>query len=407
MVAVAGMQHEGWACGLCSPQPPQGDARLLSEGEALSWAIRAEWLPQATQWAAHTPAGYVEPTAMPVPGSAPAFHTAAGWGLPPPPPPPVPPPVSAVDVIAAQAEAAELRLALQQALDSEAAASSRALGAELHAVELERQLLQGQGTAAALEASLAASQQQLAVAQQQAVLQAAAEQRAQRLEAELERVAADRATVQRQAEAARAEVAAVAQQLRDAQEQAKRAGECSRLVVEHAAWQAQGRGRLEEGAHRLEVLLAVKQQEAQQAAGVQREQSAAIQELQVCVLRGCRCKCSSRRQHRLCITCMMRSKCAFGRPCLGRGMAPLPQPTPNRPRRLHKHVECRTACTSRASAWLPARRAGAARWMRHERPRWDWGALLVNWEWDQPCRLLGPGRRAMEAAGNSLHFWKH
>ncbi|PRW59896.1 tubulin nucleotide-binding domain [Chlorella sorokiniana] len=246
----------------------QGQATLEAWGLGREERAEAE---EALERLAHA---YEEEEAAP-----PALRAAAAWA-PPPPPPVLPAHIGAVEVIAAQAEAAELRIALQQALDSEAAASSRALGAELHPAELEQQLLQGQGTAAALEASLASMQQQLAVAQQQAALQAASEQRAQRLEAELERAAADRAAVQRQADAAHAEAAAAQQQLRDAQEQAKRAGECSRLVVEHAARQAEERGRLEDGARRLEALLAAKEREAQQAAELQREQGRTIQELQ-------------------------------------------------------------------------------------------------------------------------------
>ena len=53
-------------------------------------------------------------------------------------------------------------------------------------------------------------------------------------------------------------------------------------------------------------------------------------------------------------------------------------PTDTQPLAAPAHVECRTACTSRASAWLPARRAGAARWMRRKKPRWDWGARLFK-----------------------------
>lgn len=281
-VGCGRMEYPAWPCGLCSPQQ-QGEARQLSEGEALHWAIRADWAPQAAQWPGHAFATHG--ASMAVPSSAPPVirGTVGAWGGP---PLPLPAGAAAVEVIAAQAEAAELRLALQQALDSEAAASSRALGAELRAADLERQLLQGHGTAAALEAALASAQQHLSVAQQQGALQAAAEQRAHRLEAELERVAADRAAVQRQAETARAEAAAAAQQLRDSQEQAKRAGECSRMVVEHAARQAEERGRLEEGARQLEALLAAKEREAQQPAQVQREQARAIQELQVGVMAG-------------------------------------------------------------------------------------------------------------------------
>ncbi len=346
------MEH-AWPCGLCSPQQ-QGEARQLSEGEALHWAIRADWAPQPAQWPGQAFAA--QGASMAVPSSAPPVlrGTAAAWGGTPPPPPLG----LAVEVIAAQAEAAELRLALQQALDSEAAASSRALGAELHAAGLERQVLQGQGNAAALETALASAQQHLAVAQQQAALQAAAEHRAQRLEAELERVTADRAAVQRQAETARAEAAAAAQQLRDAQEQAKRAGECSRLVVEHAARQAEERGRLEEGARRLEALLAAKEREAQQAAEVQREQARTIQELQVGVIADAHGYSMPRKERRwwVCLEAQRTRRC--------------PQPTSNR-WRPPPATACRTACASRVSTWPPARRAAAVLWTKPGKPRWD------------------------------------
>ena len=343
------MEH-AWPCGLCSPQQ-QGEARQLSEGEALHWAIRADWAPQPAQWPGQAFAA--QGASMAVPSSAPPVlrGTAAAWGGTPPPPPLG----LAVEVIAAQAEAAELRLALQQALDSEAAASSRALGAELHAAGLERQVLQGQGNAAALETALASAQQHLAVAQQQAALQAAAEQRAQRLEAELERAATERAAVQRHAEAARAEAAAAQQQLRDAQEQATRAGECSRMVVEHAARQADERGRLEDGARRLEALLAAKDREAQQAVGVQRGQASAIQELQV------RCDLF----HAFTMYAEGAWELARGRTCwVATCPRRAPQPTLNCP-----PVGYRTACVSRGSAWPPARMAGAVHWTKHEKAR--------------------------------------
>lgn len=357
------MQHaSGWACGLCDPQD---DARRLSEGEseALRWAIRAQWAPGEAQWAAQSPAPpYCAIGSVQAPCSAPPkFYSAPAWPGKPPPPP------FSVDVIAAQAEAAELRLALQQALDSEAAASSRALAADLRAEELEQHLLQGQGTAAALEAALASTQQHLAVAQHQAALQAAAEQRAQRLEAELERAAADRAAVQRQAEVARAEAAAAQQQLRDAQEQAKRAGECSRMVVEHAARQAEERGRLEEGARRLEALLAGKQREAEQAAGVQREQASAIRELQV----------SCDFWHRL-WNINLSVPWSLRQDLLG---STVPHAVPPN-RRSTTLLGCRTACASRASAWTPARMAGTAHWMNCETARWagmDTCLLVTGW----------------------------